>query len=119
MLAPFLSPTVTLGSFGNLFGPDTLIIFLIILVFFGAKKLPELARSLGQAMREFSKAKDDFEREISRPPEPKETPKQIEAPVVAAAETKNEENHPQATQDPVVSERPDVSVHPPETVPKH
>jgi sec-independent protein translocase protein TatA len=110
MVISTLSSTVTLAAFGNLFGPDTLIIFLIILVFFGAKKLPELARSLGQAMREFSKAKDDFEREITRPPEA-EHPKQIESS--APAITKPESDQP------VTTEHPDVSVHPPETVPKH
>jgi sec-independent protein translocase protein TatA len=110
MLATAISPNVTLAAFGNLFGPDTLIIFLIILVFFGAKKLPELARSLGQAMKEFSKAKDDFEREITRPPET-EHPRQIESPTPPVAKT--EADHP------VTSDHPDVSVHPPETVPKH
>lgn len=49
---------MSLATFGNFFGPDTLIIFLFILVFFGAKRLPELARGMGQAVREFSKAKD-------------------------------------------------------------
>ncbi|HET6408427.1 MAG TPA: twin-arginine translocase TatA/TatE family subunit [Chthoniobacteraceae bacterium] len=114
MLATTLSSTVTLAAFGNLFGPDTLVIFLIILIFFWAKKLPELARSLGQAMREFSKAKDDFEREITRPPEAQESPKQIEPPVATSAPvTKAETDHP------VTTEHPDVAVHPPETVPKH
>lgn len=116
MLATSLSSNVTLAAFGNLFGPDTLVIFLIILVFFGAKKLPELARSLGQAMREFSKAKDDFEREITRPPEV-EQPKQIDAPV--APVTKTEGEHPVSSTQPSTTENPDVSVHPPETVPKH
>ena len=115
MLATIPYPTGSLAAFGNLLGPDTLIIFLIILVFFGAKKLPELARSLGQAMREFSKAKDEFEREITRPPDP-EAPKQIPPPATTT-ETKVEESQPSKT-DPVVSERPDVSVHPPETVSK-
>jgi sec-independent protein translocase protein TatA len=34
-----------------------LVILLIILVLYGAKKLPELARGMGQAVREFQKAK--------------------------------------------------------------
>jgi sec-independent protein translocase protein TatA len=66
-----------LATFGNFLGPDTLIIFLIILIFFGAKRLPELARGLGQAIREFSKAKDDFQHEITRPPEPTAPPSQL------------------------------------------
>jgi twin arginine-targeting protein translocase, TatA/E family len=34
---------------------ELLIIFLIIALLFGAKKIPELARGLGQAMKEFKK----------------------------------------------------------------
>lgn len=41
-------------------GPQELIIILIIvLVLFGAKKLPELARGLGQGIREFKKATNE------------------------------------------------------------
>ena len=50
----------------NLAGPDMIIIFLIVLIMFGAKKLPELAKGLGQAVREFSKAKDDMNSELNR-----------------------------------------------------
>ena len=38
---------------------------LVILLLFGAKKLPELARGIGKSMGEFKKARDDFEREIT------------------------------------------------------
>ena len=55
-----------LGSFMNLGGPDLLVILLIILVLFGAKKLPELARGLGQAIKEFQKAKDEFTDELHK-----------------------------------------------------
>ncbi len=40
----------------NLGFQEILLIFLIILLLFGAKKLPELAKSMGQALREFKKA---------------------------------------------------------------
>ena len=56
----------TLALLPNLAGPDMLIIFLIVLIMFGAKKLPELAKGLGQAVREFSKAKEDMNTEIHR-----------------------------------------------------
>jgi sec-independent protein translocase protein TatA len=56
----------TLASFMNLGGPDLLIILLIVLVLFGAKKLPELARGLGQAIKEFQKAKDEFTDELHK-----------------------------------------------------
>src|SRR5260221_13163146 len=45
---------------GAMGGPDSLIILLIGFVLFGAKKLPDLARSLGQSMNEFSKAPQDL-----------------------------------------------------------
>ena len=48
----------TLAFVSNLFGPQTLIILLVVLVFFGAKRLPELARAFGQSIREFQKGKD-------------------------------------------------------------
>ena len=51
-------------GFGNFGGPDLFIILLIVLVLFGAKKLPELARSLGQSMNEFRKAREEFDREL-------------------------------------------------------
>ena len=55
-----------IASFMNLAGPDLIIILLIILVLFGAKKLPELARGMGQAIKEFQKAKDEFSDELHK-----------------------------------------------------
>ena len=43
---------------------EMIIIFLIVLLLFGAKKLPELAKGLGKSAGEFKKAKDEFNREI-------------------------------------------------------
>ena len=54
-----------IASFMNLAGPDLIVILLIILVLFGAKKLPELARGMGQAVKEFQKAKDEFNTELN------------------------------------------------------
>jgi sec-independent protein translocase protein TatA len=55
-----------IASFMNLAGPDLIIILLIVLVLFGAKKLPELARGMGQAVKEFQKAKDEFNDELHK-----------------------------------------------------
>jgi sec-independent protein translocase protein TatA len=55
-----------IASILNLMGPDMLIIVLIILLLFGAKKLPELARGMGRAVKEFSAARDEMERELKR-----------------------------------------------------
>lgn len=49
--------------------PEIMMIMFFVLIFFGAKRLPELARSLGQSMQEFRKAKDEFHRELHRSPE--------------------------------------------------
>ena len=53
---------------GNIGAPEILLILLVILVFFGARKIPEIAQGLGKGIREFRKAsrdiQDEFEREI-------------------------------------------------------
>jgi sec-independent protein translocase protein TatA len=51
-------------AFMNLGGQELILILLIVLVLFGAKKLPELARGMGQAIKEFQKAKDEFTDEL-------------------------------------------------------
>lgn len=43
----------------NLGAPELLIVLVIILLVFGGSKLPQLARSLGQAQKEFKKGTDD------------------------------------------------------------
>jgi sec-independent protein translocase protein TatA len=55
--------TNIMGSFGM---QEMIVIFVIILLLFGAKKLPELARGVGKSMGEFKKARDEFEHEITR-----------------------------------------------------
>ena len=60
---------------------EILMVFLIILLLFGAKKLPELARSMGKAVREFKNATDTFQKEfdvndIDEPRVKKEIPEQ-------------------------------------------
>ena len=46
--------------------PEILFILLIILVLFGAKRLPELAKGLGQSLNEFKKARDELDREVKK-----------------------------------------------------
>lgn len=55
----------TLLFLNNLGGGEVLIIVFVILIFFGPKKIPELARGLGRAMREFKDASDNVKREIT------------------------------------------------------
>ena len=58
---------ITIASIMNLMGPDMMVILLIVLLLFGAKKLPELARGMGRAVKEFSAARDEIERELTQP----------------------------------------------------
>ncbi len=51
-------------AFMNVGGQELILILLIVLVLFGARKLPELARGMGQAIKEFQKAKDEFSDEL-------------------------------------------------------
>jgi sec-independent protein translocase protein TatA len=66
-LGRIVPPTMSiLASLLNLGGPDLIWILLLILLLFGAKKLPELARGMGQAIKEFQKAKDEFTDELHK-----------------------------------------------------
>jgi sec-independent protein translocase protein TatA len=45
-------------------GPELLVILLIVVLLFGAQKLPKLARSTGEAMGEFQKGREEVEQEL-------------------------------------------------------
>ena len=48
-------------------GPELIIlIFIVVILLFGAKKIPELARGVGRAMGEFKRGKMEIEREIAQ-----------------------------------------------------
>ncbi|HKB86404.1 MAG TPA: twin-arginine translocase TatA/TatE family subunit [Ignavibacteriaceae bacterium] len=50
--------------FGNLGAGEIILILLVVLLLFGAKKIPELARGIGKGMSEFKKGLKDVEDEI-------------------------------------------------------
>ena len=50
--------------FGNIGFPELLVILLIILLLFGAKRLPEIARGLGKSIHEFKKGIKEVEHDI-------------------------------------------------------
>ncbi|HWQ26565.1 MAG TPA: twin-arginine translocase TatA/TatE family subunit [Chlorobaculum sp.] len=47
-------------------GQELILILLIILLLFGANKLPELAKGLGKGMKEFKKAQSEIEEEFNK-----------------------------------------------------
>ena len=53
-----------LGFLGGLGGPEVILIVLVVIIFFGAKKIPELARGLGKGIREFKDATKEIKDEI-------------------------------------------------------
>jgi sec-independent protein translocase protein TatA len=57
---------ITIASIFNFMGPDMMVILLIVLLLFGSKKLPELARGMGRAVKEFSAARDEIERGLGQ-----------------------------------------------------
>lgn len=62
-------------AIGPLGTPEMIIIGILVLVLFGAKKLPTFARSLGKSMGEFKKARTEFENELHNAQEEVEHPK--------------------------------------------
>ena len=63
MHTPMTSPFLAIGPLGTW---EMVIIAVLVLVLFGAKKLPTFARSLGKSMGEFQKARKEFEEELTR-----------------------------------------------------
>ncbi|MER3403629.1 MAG: twin-arginine translocase subunit TatB [Armatimonadota bacterium] len=55
--------------FGSIGFTELLVLFVLALLIFGPKKLPEIARSVGQAMREFKKAGEEVTRSLEEPVE--------------------------------------------------
>ena len=67
--------------------PELLIVLAIVVLLFGAKKIPDLAKGMGKGIKDFKKAiKEDDEEEV------KEISKKEEPKVEAAAEEKKSEN---------------------------
>ena len=74
----------------NLGGGEIILILALVLILFGAKKLPELAKGLGQGIKEFKRATNEVTSEVSRsmtetPSYSPPAPKQIQEPVPAEA----------------------------------
>jgi sec-independent protein translocase protein TatA len=88
---------------GMIGGWELVLILAAFLIFFGAKRLPELAKGLGQGIREFKKATREVTDEISAASDetPGSTPpKRLPANTVAAAQPQPEVSQPTVVQPP-------------------
>ncbi|MFD3002869.1 twin-arginine translocase TatA/TatE family subunit [Pontibacter toksunensis] len=59
--------TNTLAFIGGLGGTEVILILAVILLLFGAKRIPELAKGLGRGIREFKDATNEIKSEIEKP----------------------------------------------------
>lgn len=65
--------------FGNLGFSEILLLMVIFLLVFGAKRLPEIGSAMGKGIREFKKSMREVTDEIDRPPPPAE-PRRLPTP---------------------------------------
>ncbi len=86
MIFLFFKPEFLLAMPG---GTEWLLILLVVLLFFGGKKIPDLMRGIGKGVREFNDAKEHMKNEIdagmkekdkSKAPEQRESVKETELP---------------------------------------
>jgi sec-independent protein translocase protein TatA len=69
--------------FENIGFPELLLIMLVIVIFFGPKKIPEFAKSLGKGIAEFKRAMRDVQSELTKPENsPPEKPADPPSPTV-------------------------------------
>lgn len=96
-----------MNEFALMFGMigmwETVAILAVVLVLFGAKKVPELAKGLGQGLKEFRKAsqeiQDDLHRALDEPPQAprRPRPRPMDQARVTEDEAKPESTASQAT----------------------
>ena len=66
--------TSSLLFLGDIGGSELILIMVVILIFFGANKIPELARGLGKGIREFKDASSEIRNEFERAGQPGQNP---------------------------------------------
>ncbi|HEV7705186.1 MAG TPA: twin-arginine translocase TatA/TatE family subunit [Gemmatimonadaceae bacterium] len=77
--------------FGQLGFGEILMIMVVILLLFGAKRIPEVAASFGKGIKEFKKNINDVTHEVATPPRTDS----LRADSPRAAETQSAEEHPE------------------------
>jgi len=92
--------------FGTLGLPELVLIFVVALIVFGPRRLPEIGRTLGKALGEFKKATDDFKSTIEREvrlEELKQIPPTINAAVNPLPTLSRSEPAPHVPEEPAIT----------------
>jgi sec-independent protein translocase protein TatA len=101
-----------MGSFGPL---EIILIFLVVLLIFGAKRIPEIARGIGKGIREFKDATNEISREleseaqnrqINKPRSPQQGQPQSRQPQAQASSNPQQSGAQQAEQQDAAAEPP-------------
>ena len=79
-MSSMVSSYVTAGifSFANMGWPEWALIFAIILIFFGPKRLPQLAKSIGRAITDFKRGLHEVREDIEKDVDEEDRPAQAE-----------------------------------------
>ncbi|MGB9893284.1 MAG: TatA/E family twin arginine-targeting protein translocase [Candidatus Saccharicenans sp.] len=83
--------------FGSIGVPELIVIFIIALLIFGPKKLPEVGKSVGRAIREFKKASDELRNKVEEEINATEIKKEINEVKSDLTEFKDDLNQYQDT----------------------
>lgn len=83
----------------NLRAPEIILIFLVVLLLFGAKRLPELFRSFGKSIREFKKATSEIEEGVRNAMDEKEAPADTPTPPEASVSHSESSELPQSIEE--------------------
>jgi sec-independent protein translocase protein TatA len=81
--------------FGGLGPMELFIILLIVLVLFGAKRVPEIGQSLGKGIREFKKSMNDIGDQVTKPEQQTRPPQRLGAGEGAATPMAQDEARPE------------------------
>ena len=110
--------------FGSIGMPELMIIFVIALIIFGPRKLPELGRSMGKSLSEFKRASNDLKNTLDeeirvedKPPPTQSAQPEPPPPAAVPEHTLDEEIRIEDKQPPTQSTQPKPP--PPAAVPEH
>ena len=95
--------------FGSIGMPELIIIFVIALIIFGPRKLPELGRSLGKSLAEFKRASNELRSTLEEEIRIEEQRSKVETPKTPEASVGAPESHHEPAVSAASSEKVDKS----------